>query len=128
MTEAIASGQKTDPGHFLISGATGFLGQQLVRHLIAKGKRVTCVSRDPGRARRSFEEQGLQQGLDCRGWEQRWLPSEGRPVDVVVNLAGSQAVGVRWTKRAKAEILSSRVEATRQLLENLAPAREGAAR
>ncbi len=53
----------------------------------------------------------------------RWSPGDPSPeatrvlagADAVVNLVGSSIAGGRWTANIKAEILSSRVEATRAL-------------
>ena len=55
---------------------------------------------------------------------QHWDPSPGAAAsavfsevyDVVVNLAGEQAVGVRYSERVKAGILNSRVDSTRWLV------------
>ena len=59
-------------------------------------------------------EAGMQDGLPCQHYE----PSEPRSAefsevyDVVFNLAGEQAVGVRYTSGVKERILQSRVQST----------------
>jgi uncharacterized protein len=82
-----------------VLGASGFIGRHLVAALRARGDEVVEASlRDPVRAAAA---------------------SAGS--DVVVNLAGSP-VAVRWTKAAKREITTSRVDAPRAYLDALARA------
>src|SRR5579883_2153153 len=38
----------------LITGATGYIGQHLVRRLVAQGERPRCLVRDPQKAQRLF--------------------------------------------------------------------------
>ena len=45
----------------LVAGATGYLGQYVVRELLARGLRVRILCRDAGRARRLFATQAPQQ-------------------------------------------------------------------
>lgn len=80
-----------------ISGATGFIGQALTRHLRSLGHEIIPVDR------RAL-------GLDDRTFLEQFI--EG--ADVVINLAGSP-VAARWTHEVKAGILASRVETTRKL-------------
>ena len=46
-----------------VIGATGRVGSQIVRGVLARGDAVTALVRDPGKARRAFGEPG---GLDIR--------------------------------------------------------------
>jgi NAD dependent epimerase/dehydratase family enzyme len=76
----------------LVAGGSGFIGRALVRALIARGDRVTVLTR---------AEAGMREGVP----HQRWDPSPGvsavfsEVYDAVVNLSGEQAVGVRYSER-----------------------------
>lgn len=97
-----------------VTGSTGLIGTALVRRLEAEGHRVRRFTRSaptgPGQA--------------------RWDPMAGRidadavaGADAVVHLAGRGiADSFRWTRRAKDEILQSRVRGTRLLAETMAGA------
>jgi uncharacterized protein (TIGR01777 family) len=97
-----------------VTGSTGLIGTALVRRLTADGHRVLRVTRS------------RPSGPD----ETRWDPMGGRidadalaGVDAVVHLAGRGiGDGLRWTRKAKDEILQSRVEGTRLLAETMAGA------
>ncbi|RMF12698.1 MAG: TIGR01777 family protein [Candidatus Dadabacteria bacterium] len=99
---------------WLMTGASGFVGQALERALQARGDAVwRLVRRTP------------QTDVEIE-----WDPARGRlepedlariAPDLVVNLAGRSIVG-RLSRRAKDEILQSRVAATRTLVDGLAAA------
>jgi hypothetical protein len=72
-----------------ITGASGFVGSALVRALRAAGDEIIAVPRNS---------------------------AEIGDADAVVNLAGAP-IAVRWTERRKREILESRVEGTRRIVE-----------
>ncbi|MEM1433486.1 MAG: TIGR01777 family oxidoreductase [Pseudomonadota bacterium] len=96
--------------HFLIGGGSGFIGRALTRVLEARGERVTLISRFPGRNRMTWDD----------------VKANGLPAcDVVINLAGKHILDPRrrWTERYREEIIRSRVETTRILVDaiNAAP-------
>ena len=41
-----------------VLGATGRVGSEIVRGVLARGEAVTALVRDPGKARRTFGEPG----------------------------------------------------------------------
>lgn len=92
--------------HFLITGGTGFIGELLVPHLVARGHALTILSRsahtdtDACRYIRDLDE----------------LP-DSVEVDVVINLAGASLAGARWTRAYKREIVDSRLDTTRRLID-----------
>lgn len=93
--------------HHLITGGSGFIGSALCRSLVADGHRVTVLTRDVERARgRVPEAVFLIDRLDF---------AEG--VDAVVNLAGENLAGGRWTVARKHEFLGSRIGTTKRLLD-----------
>ena len=97
------------PQTVLMTGATGFIGQQLVAALLADGHVVTVLTRQPkasawlfdGRVRciKSVHELG-----------------DGQRIDMVINLAGARIVGWRWTAARKAALRRSRVALTQELV------------
>jgi hypothetical protein len=91
-----------------MTGASGFVGGALVRRLVAEGNDVIRLVRR--RAERPDEVEWHLRPNDvelCRRLE---------GVDGVVNLAGSNLAGGRWTAVRKDEIRRSRIEGTRALV------------
>jgi uncharacterized protein (TIGR01777 family) len=95
----------------VVSGGTGFLGEPLVRRLLQRGAEVLVLSRDPAKVRAG-------QGIP---WS---AVNEAGTADVVINLAGENVGGGRWTRERKRNILNSRVEATTALVTAVRRARE----
>ncbi|MFZ6647092.1 TIGR01777 family oxidoreductase [Undibacterium sp. TJN25] len=101
--------------NILVTGATGFIGQRLVRALLADDHRVTVLSRDPRRAAWLFD--GKVRCIDSM----QKLASD-YPVDVIINLAGARILGWRWTAARKAVLRGSRIDVTHSLVEWIAKA------
>jgi uncharacterized protein (TIGR01777 family) len=97
------------PESVLVTGATGFIGQHLVRALLADGQRVTILSRDPSKAQLIFG--GL---VHCIASMDE-LPASVQ-IDVIVNLAGARILGWRWTEKRKEVLRRSRVALTENLV------------
>ncbi len=91
----------------LITGATGFLGTPLVERLLSGGHQVTRIVR-------STKHPGILWDPDNRKIDAHRL--EG--YDAVIHLAGESIQG-RWTAAKKQEILSSRTDNTKFLVEVL---------
>ncbi|HEU5178916.1 MAG TPA: TIGR01777 family oxidoreductase [Burkholderiales bacterium] len=97
----------------LVSGGTGFIGRRLIWTLLEQGHEVTVFARDATRAWLLFDRRvAVTERLDH-------LPSEAR-FDAAVNLAGAPVIGRPWTRARKAELLASRLDATREMLAFLA--------
>lgn len=95
-----------------LTGATGFVGQALVRRLLADGHTLSAWVRSKGKA---AEELGPQVELiDARAGDDAMLPAVAR-ADAIVNLAGEPVVGVRWTAAKKRSTWASRVDTTRAI-------------
>lgn len=99
-----------------ITGATGLIGRELVRQLLAEGHRVDAWTRDPAAAAEVLP-------ADCQITE--WTPSDVDPValrgtDAVVHLAGENVAGSRWTDHRKNQLVRSRLESSRSLVEAIA--------
>lgn len=94
----------------LVTGATGFVGQHLVRALLQDGHTVFALSRQPEAAGRLFDGR-----VACVG-SMDALPPEAR-IDVVVNLAGARILGPRWSAARKEALRRSRIGLTRQVVD-----------
>src|SRR6185369_3366778 len=93
--------------HHLITGGSGFIGSALCRSLVADGHRVTVLTRDIEQARgRVPEAVFLIDRLDF-----------AENIDAVVNLAGENLAGGRWTAARKHEFVGSRIGTTKRLLD-----------
>jgi len=93
----------------IISGASGFVGGALVAHLRQQGSHVTSL------VRRRPTDPAI---------EARWEPAAGdldpktiSGADAVVNLNGRSISQGRWTPVVKDELRSSRLDATRTIID-----------
>jgi uncharacterized protein (TIGR01777 family) len=101
----------------LVTGATGFIGQQLVHALLADGQRVTVLTRNPKQAARTFDGK-----VNCINAMSE-LP-DSYPLDIIINLAGARILGWRWTEKRKAELRRSRVALTDSIVAWIARAKQ----
>lgn len=89
-----------------IAGSSGLIGSALVEQLRTDGHEVLRIVRRPAIATTEVSWDPSSKRID--------LPKlEG--VEVIINLAGAGVGDRRWTKKYKAEILNSRVQATKTL-------------
>lgn len=96
----------------LIAGGSGTIGRSLTSELSASGHKVYTLSRTPGDKNTFVWNPGVA-WLDLDD-----IASEiGQPIDIVVNLAGATISKMPWTKKTKQEILDSRINATRTIVE-----------
>lgn len=105
-----------EPGRsFLVTGATGFIGQKLVRALLRDGQRVTVLTRQAKSAAWTFDGR-----VECiTGMDQ--LP-QSRRIDAVINLAGAPVLGWRWSSARRAALRDSRVALTNRVVAWIAKA------
>jgi uncharacterized protein (TIGR01777 family) len=100
-----------------LTGATGTIGQALVRALRERGDDVVVLSRDQQRG-----HDALGDGVEVHAWPQ---PTEAPPpqdalngADAIVHLLG-EPVSQRWSAEVKRRIRDSRVQGTRWLVAGL---------
>ncbi|KFF57220.1 TIGR01777 family protein [Bacillus subtilis] len=91
-----------------MTGGTGFLGRHLTGVLTRQGHHVYILSRNA----RETEQKNMTyvQWLTEGAAPEQELPH----IDVWINLAGKSIFG-RWTEKTKQDILSSRINATREV-------------
>jgi uncharacterized protein (TIGR01777 family) len=107
----------------VVTGGTGFVGQTLVKAL-APGREIVVLTRG-GALPPELAALGTVRGVS---WDAKTIGAWASEIDGaagVIHLAGSQAVGVRWTKRVKQRLFDSRVRSADVLVEaiRLAPSR-----
>jgi uncharacterized protein len=91
--------------HIGITGASGFLGQQIVRDALSRGHRVTPFSRRTGASAPGCETARVfGTKIDLSG------------IEAVVHLAGESILGL-WTQQKRSKILHSRIEGTRWIVD-----------
>jgi len=98
----------------LIAGGTGFLGSALTRRLLSHGHKVSLLSRRPSTPAAV---------PPIYHWDPERGEFDGNALsgaDAVVNLAGENLAGGRWTRERKQRLVDSRVGGTRFLAQRLA--------
>lgn len=98
----------------VMTGATGFVGQVIVKQLLAAGDEVIVLTRNVAKA-------AISLGSSCRYYQ--WDDSNNLPplealegADGVINLMG-ESISKRWDENQKKKIYDSRINGTRRLVE-----------
>lgn len=106
----------------IVTGATGLIGKEVCKGLIARGYEVVVFSRNAESARTKVP--GAAEYV-------AWTPSEPGPWAAhldgawgVISLAGASIGGKRWNEEYKRQIRDTRVVGTRGLVKAMAAARE----
>lgn len=98
----------------LITGGTGFIGQELIQALWLKGHEVHLVTRGKKNLQEDFPGQVLKWPLEL---------DEAKPVldeiEAVIHLAGEPIAAKRWSERQKDKIKGSRTDGTREFVDIL---------
>lgn len=98
----------------LITGATGLIGSELVRHFFKLGFNLVLVGRNQKKLKKSFQ-------IPCNfvEWDfKSQFPIEClQNVDHIIHLAGAPIAAKRWSRKVKKEIFDSRVISTSRLIE-----------
>jgi uncharacterized protein (TIGR01777 family) len=95
--------------HVLLTGASGFVGRELCRRLLADLHTVTAVSRSPDRCR---EVLGVEDVVAWADLDAAFL----KGIDAVVHLAGESVQG-RWNAAKRSQVRTSRIEGTQAIVD-----------
>lgn len=101
----------------LITGGTGLIGRTLTRALLERGQKVIVLTRNPGR----YSIPGTK-NLEYAAWDinnNHIDESAIKHAEVIIHLAGASVAEKRWTKKRKTEIVSSRVDSGKLIMESL---------
>ena len=102
----------------LITGASGLVGQELIKYLSAE---ETCKINVLTRNKTKFAE-SCEFPVRAFNWDpmNEEIDSEAlNDVEYIINLAGAGIADKRWTEKRKIEILKSRTSSTRLLLNEI---------
>jgi len=100
----------------VVAGGSGFVGRGLVTALLADGADVVVLTRDPAAAAARLPAGARVVAWDGRDPQAAWT-TELAGADAVVNLAGATIGHWPWTAARRRLLVSSRVDATRALVE-----------
>jgi uncharacterized protein len=102
----------------LITGATGFVGKELGKHLALKGHELRVLTRSKKRT-----EGKLPFPTEVFEWhpsKNQVDPESVKGVDAIIHLAGDNIAEGRWTAEKKKRIRDSRIESSKLLLNETA--------
>lgn len=99
---------------YLITGATGLIGQAVIDLLLRENHSVKALVRDP-------KKTSLPKAVKSFAWAHNKLPPAEafKDVDVVIHLAGEGIANGRWTKKRKQALYDSRILGTRNLVQEI---------
>jgi len=100
----------------LITGGTGLVGRALCKTLLAKGYRVIVLSRA------AASQQQTNSNLGYAHWDikKQQIDIEAiQAADYIIHLAGAGVMDKKWTNEYKKEIISSRADSGRLIVESL---------
>ena len=108
----------------LLTGCTGFIGRELIPLLIKEGHDLTVISRQcKEKLKIKAKDSSLRiiqmNSADSSAWQNEELQSSLKGCEGVINLAGEPIAEKRWTEDHCKQIINSRLETTKNLIQNL---------
>ena len=108
----------------LLTGCTGFVGRELIPLLIKEGHTLTIISRQSKeklKALANYQNISVIQmnPAERSSWNEEDIQNSLKNCEGVINLAGEPIAEKRWTGDHCKEITNSRIETTKNLIENL---------
>jgi NAD dependent epimerase/dehydratase family enzyme len=101
----------------LITGGTGMIGKALTQALIERGFNVIVLTRNI-----SDKQKAKIDKLSYTIWDlkKRTIDKDAfAKADYIIHLAGASVAEKRWTKKRKQEIVSSRVDSGKLIVDSL---------
>ena len=92
----------------LISGASGLVGSEVARQVVARGDEAILLVRRPAKAANEVQWDPTTHSIPADLME---------TIDAVVNMAGATTGKIPWTKSYKDEIILSRLNSTQTLVD-----------
>lgn len=102
----------------LISGGTGFVGQEIVKKLIAQNCQVFILTRSPNKVENLFNSEKAI-AIKWDSYNDTFDTSNLSDLDSVINLVGESLTSKRWSDNQKKEIYNSRIVATETIIKVL---------
>lgn len=96
--------------HFLIGGASGLVGKRLQQRLTGLGWKVSVLVRHQPQNDHEIFYDPLKGELDH---------SQLEGIDAIIHLAGASVATGRWSSKRKKELIDSRVQSTKTIVEAL---------
>jgi len=108
----------------LLTGCTGLIGRELIPLLIKEGHSLTVISRQSERKLQTIANNSnitiIQMNpAESSSWNKEEIQNSLRNCEGVINLAGEPIAEKRWTDDHCKEITNSRLNTTKNLIENL---------
>ncbi len=97
----------------VIAGGSGFIGRKLIARLHQDGHNIVLLTRRPDALKKNTR---IAEILYWNAESNNGLSGALDEADAVINLAGKSIASGRWTSQRKQEILRSRVDSTRSLV------------
>ena len=109
--------------NILIAGGSGFLGRLIIQELLKRNYTVTVLTRSVKNTSKLFGN-----SVGAVDWnDKNEIISQLEQSASVINLAGANVMGKRWSVSYKKLIMSSRLDTTRFLLDCLKETKSGVA-
>lgn len=97
--------------HILITGGTGFIGQELRMLLLQQGYNLSVITRT---AKKYSDEAAKNQQFIS--WDDD-LVEAMNTADIIIHLAGESIFSQRWNEEVKKRIYDSRIDSTKRLVD-----------
>ncbi|MBD1575881.1 MULTISPECIES: TIGR01777 family oxidoreductase [Vibrio] len=97
--------------HILLTGGTGFIGSELIKHLV--DHHITVLTRSSDQAKSKLKHADFS-NIDYVSCLSTWHNLDH--IDAIINLAGEPIATKRWTESQKQKICHSRWDITQQIV------------
>ena len=107
----------------LITGGTGMIGKALSKALLNKGYSVIILTRNPVKKSEHDANVSIESNrLSYAKWDVEKQDIEKSAIskaDYIVHLAGASVAEKRWTQKRKNEIVNSRINSSKLIVDSL---------